>query len=186
VIVGLSIAFASAWIGPWTGPTPGRIKNRQNDNRRSVTVIQWLASSPYALWVNQSYGWPLALTIHAFGNAIVVGFMAIIAMRLFGYFPGIPYSSLRSLIPYIWISVAFQVFSGFINTLWMTKPAQYLADGMFELKFTLVIVASVVMVSRELRRPILRPREETTPAASIWPPPLSGFSGTTWAGVERA
>ena len=46
-------------------------------------MIQWLASSPYALWVNQSYGWPLALTIHAFGNAIVVGFMAIIAMRLF-------------------------------------------------------------------------------------------------------
>ena len=90
-------------------------------------MIQWLASSPYALWVNQSYGWPLALTIHAFGNAIVVGFMAIIAMRLFGYFPGIPYSSLRSLIPYIWIAVVFQVFSGF--TLWMTKPAQYAPTG---------------------------------------------------------
>ena len=27
----------------------------------------------------------------------------------------------------------------------MTKPAQYLADGMFEVKFTLVIVAIVVM-----------------------------------------
>jgi len=106
-------------------------------------VIQWLANSPYALWVNQSYGWPLALTIHAFGNAIVVGFMAIIALRLFGFFPGIPYSSLRSLIPYIWISIVFQAFSGF--TLWMTKPGAYLGDYMFEVKFTLVIVASVVM-----------------------------------------
>jgi len=39
--------------------------------------------------------------------------------------------------------VVFQAISGF--TLWMTKPAQYLADGMFEVKFTLVIVAVVVM-----------------------------------------
>jgi hypothetical protein len=107
-------------------------------------VIEWLANSPYALWVNQSFGWPLALTIHAFGNAIVVGFMAIIGLRLFGFFPGIPYTSLRSLIPYIWISVAFQALSGF--TLWMTKPGSYLADGMFEVKFTLVIIACVVMV----------------------------------------
>ena len=106
-------------------------------------MIQWLANSPYALWVNQSYGWPLALTIHAFGNAIVVGFMAIIALRLFGFFPGIPYNSLRSLIPYIWIAIVFQAFSGF--TLWMTKPGAYLGDYMFEVKFTLVIVASVVM-----------------------------------------
>jgi hypothetical protein len=106
-------------------------------------VIQWLANSPYALWVNQSYGWPLALTIHAFGNAIIVGFIAIIALRLYGYFPGIPYNSLRSLIPYMWVSLVFQAVSGF--TLWMTKPGAYLADGMFEMKFTLVIVASVVM-----------------------------------------
>jgi hypothetical protein len=107
-------------------------------------VIEWLANSPYALWVNQSFGWPLALTIHAFGNAIVVGFMAIIGLRLFGFFPGIPYTSLRALIPYIWVSVFFQVISGF--TLWMTKPGAYLADGMFEMKFTLVIIASIVMV----------------------------------------
>jgi hypothetical protein len=109
-----------------------------------MTVIEWLANSPYALWVNQSAGWPIALTIHAFGNAIVVGFMAIIALRLFGYFPGIPFSSLRSLIPYIWVSVVFQALSGF--TLWLTKPAQYLTDWAFLLKFSLVIVASGVMV----------------------------------------
>src|SRR5215470_221320 len=105
--------------------------------------LESVAGSSYALWVNQSAGWPIALTIHAFGNAIVVGFIAIIALRLFGYFPGIPYSSLRSLIPYIWISIVFQAFSGF--TLWMTKPGAYLGDYMFEVKFTLVIVASVVM-----------------------------------------
>ena len=107
-------------------------------------MLEAIGTSDFAMWVDESWGWPLALTIHAFGNAIVVGFMAIIALRLFGFFPGIPYSSLRSLIPYIWISIVFQAFSGF--TLWMTKPGAYLGDYMFEVKFTLVIVASVVML----------------------------------------
>jgi len=106
-------------------------------------VLDWLANSSYAAWVNESGGWPIALTIHAFGVATVVGFMAIIGLRLMGRFDTIPYTSLNKLIPFIWIAVACQFVSGF--TLWMTKPAQYLADGMFEVKFTLVVVACVVM-----------------------------------------
>jgi hypothetical protein len=105
-------------------------------------VLEWLANSSFALWVNQSFGWPLALTIHAFGTAIVFGLMFIIALRLFGLFSTISYNSMNKLIPIIWFGVACQVLSGF--TLWMTKPAQYLADGMFEMKFTLVVIASVV------------------------------------------
>jgi hypothetical protein len=95
------------------------------------------------MWVNQSAGWPIALTIHAFGTAIVVGFMAIISLRLLGLLPGIPYSSLNSLFPYVWVALVFQVLSGF--TLWMTKPGAYLRDGMFEVKFKLVIVSAVVL-----------------------------------------
>ena len=66
-------------------------------------MLEWLAHTPYAEWVNQSWGWPLALTVHAFGTATVVGV-----------------------------------------TLWMTKPTQYLADGMFEVKFILLLIAIVV------------------------------------------
>ena len=106
-------------------------------------MLEWLATSSYAMWVNQSAGWPIALTIHAFGTAIVVGFMAIIGLRLLGLFPGVPYGSLNSLFPYVWVALAFQVLSGF--TLWMPKGAQYLNDGMFDVKFTLVIVSSVVL-----------------------------------------
>jgi hypothetical protein len=109
-----------------------------------VNVLDWLAHSSYAEWVNTSWGWPLALTIHAFGTATVVGFMAIIGLRLFGLFRTIPYTSLGKLIPYIWVAVVFQAISG--ATLWMTKPAQYLADGMFEIKITFVIIAVVVML----------------------------------------
>src|SRR6185436_15877964 len=105
-----------------------------------------------AQWVNQSWGWPFALTVHAFGTATVIGLMAIIGLRLLGLFQTIPYTSLNRLVPLIWIAVVVQVVSGF--TLWVTKPAQYLADGMFEVKFSLVIISIVVMVyfHKTLRR----------------------------------
>jgi len=106
-------------------------------------MLEWLAHTQYAEWVNQSWGWALALTIHAFGTATVVGLMFIIGLRLFGMFQTIPYTSLIKLLPFVWVAVAFQVVSGF--TLWLTKPAQYLADGMFEVKFTLVVIAVVVL-----------------------------------------
>jgi hypothetical protein len=106
-------------------------------------ILDALSNSEYAQWVNQSWGWPLALTIHAFGMAVTVCFMFIVGLRLFGLFQTIPYTSLRALIPYVWVALIFQTISGF--TLWMTKPAQYLADGMFQIKFTLVIVGAIVM-----------------------------------------
>ena len=107
-------------------------------------MLEWLATSSYATWVDESWGWPLALTIHALGMAVVVGLMSIIGLRLFGAFRTVPYTALNKLIPLIWIAVVFQAISGF--TLWMSKPGQYLGDVMFDTKFALVIIASVVMV----------------------------------------
>jgi hypothetical protein len=105
-------------------------------------VLEYLNNTPYAEWVRESWGWPIALTIHAFGTATVVGFIFIIGLRLLGLFRTIPYTSLSSLFPAIWIAIAFQFVSGF--TLWMSKPAQYMSAGMFDVKFTLVIVGVVV------------------------------------------
>ena len=105
-------------------------------------MLEWLAHTPYAEWVNQSWGWPLALTVHGFGTATVVGVMFIIGLRLVGLFGPIPYAAMNKLMPIVWVAVAFQIMSGV--TLWTTKPAQYLGDGMFEVKFILLLVAIVV------------------------------------------
>jgi hypothetical protein len=106
-------------------------------------VLEWLAHTRYAEWVDQSWGWPLALTVHAFGTATVVGLTFIVGLRLFGAFHTIPYSALNKLMPLVWIAVACQIASGV--TLWMTKPGQYLADGMFEVKFALLLIAIAVL-----------------------------------------
>lgn len=107
-------------------------------------MLDWIQNTDYATWVRESWGWPFALTLHAFGNAIVVGLYFIIAMRLLGLFRTIPITSLNRLIPVIWTGVIIQVFSG--TTLWVSKPAKYLADGLFEWKLFFVISGVIVTI----------------------------------------
>ena len=105
-------------------------------------MLDWIQRTDYATWVRESWGWPFALTIHAFGNALVVGLTFIICMRVLGLFRTIPYTSLPRLLPIIWTGIAMQVYSGF--TLWASKPAKYMADGLFQWKFSLVVVGVVM------------------------------------------
>ncbi len=107
----------------------------------------------YAAWVRESlWGWPISLTFHAFGNAIVIGLIFIIGLRLIGVFRMISYTSLLRFFPVIWFGVLIQVLSGF--SLWMTKPARYTGDSMFDTKFTMVIIGIIVTIcfERVIRR----------------------------------
>ncbi|SRR5258705_10074666 len=104
-------------------------------------MLDWLESTAMATWVKESWGWPLALTFHAFGNAVIIGVMFIVALRLLGFFRTIPYTAINRLIPVVWVGLVCQVASGFM--LWSSKPARYLADGMFEWKLFFVIAGSV-------------------------------------------
>ena len=80
----------------------------------------------------------MALTIHAFGSALMVGFSFIMLLRLIGLFRTIPAGSLQKLIPIIWVCLALQLGSG--GLLWLTKPARYLSDGLFDVKMFFVIL----------------------------------------------
>jgi hypothetical protein len=117
-------------------------------------VLEWLDNSAYSQWAlgESLLGWPLALTVHSFGTAIVIGFIFIIDLRLIGFFRPIPYSALSALFPLMWIAAGFQAVSGF--TLWMTKPSKYLSDGAFVAKFSFVIIGLIItwLFSRVIKR----------------------------------
>jgi len=84
----------------------------------------------------------LALTLHALGTALVMGFIFIICLRLLGLFETIPYASLNRLFPVIWAALVVQFLSGF--ALWMTKPTRYVADTAFLLKLLFVIIGIIL------------------------------------------
>ncbi len=117
-------------------------------------MLASLESSQFSAWVRgELWGWPLALTVHAFGTALVIGFIFIICLRLLGLFETIPYASLKRLFPVVWAAVVLQFLSGF--ALWMTKPTRYAADAAFLLKFSFVIIGIILtlylygMIKRE-------------------------------------
>jgi hypothetical protein len=106
-------------------------------------VLASLESSQFSAWVRgELWGWPLALTLHAFGTALVIGFIFIICLRLLGLFETIPYTSLKRLFPVIWAALVLQFLSGF--ALWMSKPTRYVADAAFLLKFLFVIIGIIL------------------------------------------
>jgi hypothetical protein len=108
-------------------------------------VLESLESSQFSAWIrNALWGWPFALTLHAFGTALVVGFIVIISLRMLGLSSMIPYSVLRRLFPVVWVAIVLQFVSGFM--LWMTKPTQYVVDIAFMLKSMLVIAGIVLTV----------------------------------------
>ena len=116
-------------------------------------MLEWLGNTPYAIWILESiYGWAIMLTIHAFGNAIVIGIIVIIALRMLGTFRPLPYTLMQRLIPLIWIGVVVQALSGF--SLFLTKPARYLGDGLFQWKLGLVVagIAATLYLQIILKR----------------------------------
>src|SRR6516162_7303591 len=106
-------------------------------------MLSVLEGSQFSAWVrDELWGWPLALTLHAFGTALVIGFIFIICLRLLGLFETIPYTSLKRLFPVIWAALVLQFLSGF--ALWMSKPTRYVADAAFLLKFLFVIIGIIL------------------------------------------
>jgi hypothetical protein len=106
-------------------------------------MLASLENSQAAAWVrDELWGWPVALALHEFGTAVVVGFVLIIGLRLFGLFETIPYGALNRLFPVFWIAFVLQLLTGF--ALWMTKPTQYVSDLAFTLKIAFVALGAVL------------------------------------------
>lgn len=106
-------------------------------------MLARLEGSQFSDWVrDELWGWPLALTLHAFGTALVIGFILIITLRLLGFFESIPYRALNRLFPVVWAALVLQLLSGF--ALWMAKPTRYVADGAFVLKLALIVVGIIL------------------------------------------
>ena len=109
-------------------------------------MLEWLENTQLSAWVRtELWGWPLVLTVHVLGTALVIGFIFIVSLRLLGLFALLHYTSLNRLFPVIWVALGIQFLSGFV--LWMTKPTQYVADGAFVLKFALVVAGVILTLS---------------------------------------
>lgn len=106
-------------------------------------MLELLEGSSFSAMVReQLWGWPLFLTIHAFGTALVIGLMLILGLRVMGIFNQIPFATMNRMVPVVWGALCVQFVSGFV--LWAAKPTRYVVDGAFLLKVILIIAGIVL------------------------------------------
>ena len=118
-----------------------------------MALLSWMESTAYSEWIVAGLvGWPLMLSMHAVGLAIVVGIVLVLNLRMLGLFRPIPYAAISDLMTYAWIGIALNIFSGF--SLFMAQATFYITNFPFLTKISFIIlgIANVHYTQKVLRR----------------------------------
>ena len=114
-----------------------------------MEFLTWLEGSALGLWVRESlWGYPIVLSSHAVGMAIVVGMVAMIDIRVLGFARKIPISSFKSLFTLTWAGFALNFTSGCM--LFTGDATKFFYSNTFRIKIILIVLG-MISVWRLLR-----------------------------------
>ncbi len=103
-----------------------------------------IEQSGLAQWVSASIeGYPIMITLHSVGLAVIAGLAVAIDLRLLGYFRSIPFSSLRTFFTIAWLGFLVNFLSGV--ALFTSQATAYVTDVTFLLKMAFVLVGAATM-----------------------------------------
>jgi len=114
-------------------------------------TLEAISQSSLVRWVAESdWGYPIVLTLHALGMALVVGIMMMFDLRVLGFAARVPLTSARSFFPVAWSGFAVNLCSG--TLLFLANYAAFLHNTAFLTKISLLSIAAVVtyFLSREV------------------------------------
>jgi hypothetical protein len=108
-----------------------------------LEFFTWLEATSLADWVRVSaFGYPLMITCHSLGLAIMVGMAWAISLRVLGRFRAIPFSSLRPMFRVAWIGFLINFLSG--TALFTSQAASnYVHNVPFLLKMAFVLSGAI-------------------------------------------
>lgn len=107
-----------------------------------MNFLTSLEESAFGVWVSTSLvGYPLMITLHAIGMAIMVGLSVALDLRLLGWFRDIPYTAINRFLAIAWIGFTINLLSG--TALFCMQATSYVKDGTFLLKMLFVLLGAV-------------------------------------------
>src|SRR5262245_26449422 len=116
--------------------------------------LDWLEDTGFSIWVRESgsiWSYPMLITFHAWGMALLVGLSALIDLRLLGFGPGLPLVPLRKRVPLIRFGFVLSLLSGLALT--VGDAGTMLIAPLFYIK--LVLIASALGVGYVIERRVL-------------------------------
>lgn len=118
-----------------------------------MAILGRLEATSYSQWILVSaIGWPLMLSLHAFGIAIIVGVLFSVNLRILGLCDTTACASLDGLMGIVWIGIALNVFMGL--SIFVARASSYIANVpfLFEILFIALGIVNLVYARKTLRR----------------------------------
>jgi len=101
--------------------------------------LKTLESSDFADWVlTSTYGYPVLLTLHSIGLAMLVGVLVVINLRILGLVPAIPILQMRPLMSLVWGAFVVNAISG--TALFVSDATRYYHSPTFRWKLLCILI----------------------------------------------
>ena len=116
-----------------------------------MALLETVSQSLLVRWVAESdWGYPIVLTLHALGMALVVGLMLLLDLRVLGFAARLPHAAVRQFFPVAWSGFAVNLVSG--TLLFLANYTAFLHNAAFLTKLSCLLVAALatVFLTREL------------------------------------
>jgi hypothetical protein len=108
-------------------------------------MFGWLEGTPAAQWVSLSlWVYPMLLSIHILGLAVVVGIFLMRDMRLLGLFNGLDPVAFLSLSRFAWFGFIINAISGAL--LFISQAVAFSGNTAFLVKIALIIIGMILAV----------------------------------------
>jgi len=109
----------------------------------SMGVFARLEFSSVASFIAESlWAYPLCLSLHAIGLAVVVGIFAMRDLTILGAFPGLRATTFFPLIKLAWIGFAVNAISGIL--LFTAQATTFVASIPFLIKISVIFLAAIL------------------------------------------
>lgn len=103
-----------------------------------------IENSGVGVWIRESmWGYPIVLSCHAIGMAIVVGAFTMVDIRVLGFARGIPIRAFDRLLTIGWLGFLINFISGCL--LFTGDARRFFFQGVFEIKMVLIVLGGIVM-----------------------------------------
>lgn len=107
-----------------------------------MNVFEKLEGTSVALWVGESlWGYPIMLSLHVVGLAVVVGIFVMRDLRMLGWIRGIEYRSLNALGKLAWTGFLINAVSGAV--LFSSQASIFIQSTPFLLKIASIFLAAI-------------------------------------------
>lgn len=106
-------------------------------------MLDEIAALPISEWISTSdWGYPIFLSLHSMGMAVVVGIMVMLDVRLLGAARGLPLSTFERLVPLAWTGFLLNLVSGVL--LFMSLAPRLVTNWAFLGKMGAILVAGAI------------------------------------------